>query len=102
MELKVEDNNGVCSPELRRKFTGICYNLSYRLPISDPQSPGARVRQGELNGNVGLTSNSPKKSQPDEKQRQEFGDRLQRLQIEFRRDFFPMVRYLASHDRHMV
>jgi hypothetical protein len=36
MELKVEDYYGVCSPELRRKFTGICYNLSYRPPISDP------------------------------------------------------------------
>jgi hypothetical protein len=35
-ELKVEDNNEVCSPELRRKFTEICYNLSYRPPISDP------------------------------------------------------------------
>jgi hypothetical protein len=36
MELKVEDNNGVCSLELRQKFAGICYNLSYRPPISDP------------------------------------------------------------------
>jgi hypothetical protein len=36
MELKVEDNNGVCSPELRRKFIGICYNLSYRPLILDP------------------------------------------------------------------
>jgi hypothetical protein len=34
--LKVEDNNGVCSPELRQKFIEICYNLSYRPPISDP------------------------------------------------------------------
>jgi hypothetical protein len=36
MELKVEDNNGVCSPELHRKSIGICYNSSYRPPISDP------------------------------------------------------------------
>jgi hypothetical protein len=35
-ELKVEDDYGVCSSELHRKFTGICYNLSYRPPISDP------------------------------------------------------------------
>jgi hypothetical protein len=33
MELKVEDNNGVCLPELHRKFTEICYSLSYR-PLS--------------------------------------------------------------------
>jgi hypothetical protein len=85
---KVEDNNGVCLPELHQKFTGICYNLSYRHPISDPQSLGARVRQGELTGNIGLTSNSPEKLQPDEKQRQDFGDRLWRLQIEFQRDSF--------------
>jgi hypothetical protein len=88
MEFKVEDNNGVCSPELRRKFTRICYNLSYRPPILDPQSPGARVRQGELTGNVGLTSSSSEKSQPNEKQRQDFGDRLRRLLIEFQRDSF--------------
>jgi hypothetical protein len=30
-----------------------------------------------------LTSSSPEKLQPDEKQRQDFGDRLWRLQIEF-------------------
>jgi hypothetical protein len=40
----------------------------------------------ELTGNVRLTSSSPKKSQPDEKQRQDFGDRLWRLQINFLRD----------------
>jgi hypothetical protein len=68
MELKVEDNNGVCSPELHRKFAEICYNLSYRPPISDPYSSGVRVRQGELTGNVGLTSCSPEKLHPDEKQ----------------------------------
>jgi hypothetical protein len=39
--------------------------------------------EGELTGNVGLTSSSPKKSQPDEKQQQDFDDRLRRLQIEF-------------------
>jgi hypothetical protein len=88
MELKVEDNNGVCSPELHRKFGGICYNLSYRPLISDPESPGAIVRQGELTGNVGLTPSLPEKSQPDEKQRQDFSDRLRRLQIEFWRDSF--------------
>jgi hypothetical protein len=37
----------------------------------------------ELTGNVGLTSSSLEKSQPDEKQWQDFSDRLQRLQIEF-------------------
>jgi hypothetical protein len=42
----------------------------------------------ELTGNVGLTTSSLKKSQPDEKQRQDFSDRLRRLQIEFRRDSF--------------
>jgi hypothetical protein len=88
IELKVEDDYGVSSPELHRKFTGICYNLRYRHLISDPLSPGARVRQEELTGNVGLISSLPEKSQPNEKQRQNFGDRLQRLQIEFQRDCF--------------
>jgi hypothetical protein len=27
----LEDNNGVCSSELHRKFTGIYYNLSHSL-----------------------------------------------------------------------
>jgi hypothetical protein len=35
-ELKVEDDYGVCSLELHRKFTKICYNLRYRPSISDP------------------------------------------------------------------
>jgi hypothetical protein len=35
LELKVEDNYGVCSLELHQKFTGICYNSSYRPLISD-------------------------------------------------------------------
>jgi hypothetical protein len=86
----------------RRNFTGSFYNLSYRLPISDPLGPGASVRQGELTGNIGLTSSLPEKSQPDEKQRQNFDDRLWRLQIEFQCDSFPLVKCLPSHDRHVV
>jgi hypothetical protein len=70
------------------KFTEICYNLSYRPLISDPKSPKARVRQGELTGNVGLTSSSLEKSQLDEKQWKDFDDRLWRIQIKFRRDSF--------------
>jgi hypothetical protein len=42
----------------------------------------------ELTGNVGLTSSSPEKSQPDEKQWHDFSDRLRRLQIEFQRNSF--------------
>jgi hypothetical protein len=56
----------------------------------------------KLTGNVGLSSSSPKKSQPDGKQRQDFGDRLRRLQIEFNVILFPMVRSSASHSRHVV
>jgi hypothetical protein len=35
-----------------------------------------------------FTGSSPERSQPDVKQRQDFDDRLRRLQIEFRRDSF--------------
>jgi hypothetical protein len=38
-----------------------------------------------------LTSSSLEKSQSDEKQWQDFSDRLQRLQIEFQRDSFSYV-----------
>jgi hypothetical protein len=47
-----------------------------------------RVWQGGLTGNVGLTSSSAEKSQLDEKQWQDFDDRLWGLQIEFQRDSF--------------
>jgi hypothetical protein len=62
-ELKVKDDYGVCSLGHHRKFTGISYNLSYRPLILDPSSLGARVQQGEMIGDVRLTSSSPEKSQ---------------------------------------
>jgi hypothetical protein len=34
-ELKVEDNNEVCSSKLHRKFAEISYTLSYRPLILD-------------------------------------------------------------------
>jgi hypothetical protein len=49
---------------------------------------GVSVWQGEFTGNVGLTSSSSEKSQTDEKQWQDFGDRLRMLQIKFRCDSF--------------
>jgi hypothetical protein len=79
----------------RQKFAGICYNLSY--------SPGARVRQGKLTGDVGLTSSSPKKSQPpmrnnDKTSAIDYGG----YRSTFDMIFSPMVRSLTSHDRHRV
>jgi hypothetical protein len=64
LELEVEDDNGVCSLELRQMFTEICYNLSYRPLISYPYSLRARVRQGEFTGDVRLASSLSEKLQP--------------------------------------